>query len=408
MAKRSDLIASLKALAAKLGKTPKTIDLSKAKKPRLNEYILRKEFGSYSGALKAAGLIAERSDPSKPAPEIAPLKERIKDLEQALESESRRARVLSKFSGMAMRDPPKWLSDTSNKKSIGGIPLLFISDVHFDEVVKPEEINGANQYNRSIAVRRLERTFKMATWLCHNQFAAPKYEGIVCALGGDMVSGNIHEELAETNQHRILRTCLDLASYLVGGIKGLADAFGKVYVPCVAGNHGRIKKQWQYKNRAEDNFDWLIYQMVATAFVDDPRVQIHAPISPDVQFDIHGLRFLLTHGDQFRGGSGIAGVFSPLMLGAHRKQKRQNALDNPFDIMMMGHWHQLIQTQSLIVNGSVKGYDEYAFQNNFPPEPAQQSLSIISKHGIITHQMSILCDAPKVKHGAARSALLAW
>ncbi|MFA7333617.1 MAG: hypothetical protein WC130_04895 [Kiritimatiellia bacterium] len=407
MAKRSDLIAALKALASKLGNPPKTIDLIKAKNKGLNEYILRKEFGSYSNALKAAGLLAERRDSSKPAPEIAPLKARIKELENALDSEERRSRALSKFSGMVVRDPPKWLNDTSQKKGIMGIPLLFISDVHFDEVVNIAEINGANSYNREIAVKRLERTFRMATWLCHNQFAAPKYDGIVCALGGDMVSGNIHEELAETNQHRILRTCLDLSRYLAAGLRSLADSFGEVYVPCVTGNHGRIKKQWQCKNRSEDNFDWLIYQMVGMILQDDKRIKIHAPVSPDVQFDIHGLKFLLTHGDQFKGGSGIAGVFSPLMLGAHRKQKRQSALDKPFDIMMMGHWHQLIQTQSLIVNGSVKGYDEYAFQNNFPPEPAQQSLSIISRDGRITHNMPVFCDAPEVKQGAT-PALVAW
>lgn len=408
MAKRSDLIASLKALAKSLGKTPTYNEIIAAKKPGLTKHAIDTQFGNLSGVCKAAGLISERRDPSKPAPELVELKNKVKELERDLDAEQRRASALSKFSGMVMREPPKWLNDTSKKKGINGIPLLFISDVHFDEVVNPAEINGANEYNRAIAVRRLERVFKKAIWLCHNQFAAPKYDGIVCALGGDMVSGNIHEELAETNEHRILKTCLDLASYLVAGLRSLADAFGEVYVPCVTGNHGRIKKQWQCKNRSEDNFDWLIYQMVARELAGDKRIKVHAPVSPDVQFDIHGLRFLLTHGDQFKGGAGIAGIFSPLMLGAHRKQKRQNSLNKPFDIMMMGHWHQLIQTQSLIVNGSVKGYDEYAFQNNFPPEPAQQSLSIISREARITHSMAIFCDEPELTSASDRKPLIAW
>ena len=70
-------------------------------------------------------------------------------------------------------------------------------------------------------------------------------------------------------------------------------------------------------------------------------------------------RILLTHGDQFRGGSGIAGLLSPLLLGDHRKRKRQTAMNHPYDWMIYGHWHSLVLgVRGLIGNGSLKGYDE--------------------------------------------------
>jgi predicted phosphodiesterase len=175
----------------------------------------------------------------------------------------------------------------------------------------------------------------------------------------------------------------------------LADEFGKVFVPCVVGNHGRHDVKPRMKNKVYDNFEWLIYQFAAKAFKNDPRVTFHIPDGADAQFSVYGKKFLLTHGDQFRGGTGISGIFAPLMLGMARKQKRQNAVQKPFDILMMGHWHQLLIAQGLIVNGSMKGYDEYAYNMNFGFERPQQALFIVRPDGEITFQMPVFCDGFK-------------
>jgi DNA repair exonuclease SbcCD nuclease subunit len=81
----------------------------------------------------------------------------------------------------------------------------------------------------------------------------------------------------------------------------------------------------------------------------------------------------MTHGDQFRGGSGISGIQTPLALGAFRKSKRQQAIDDPFDTMLLGHFHQYMTLPGMIVNGSLKGYDEYAMISNFGFEVPQQA-----------------------------------
>jgi predicted phosphodiesterase len=328
-------------------------------------------------------------------PEVKLLREQLRDKQRELDEEKNRSKVLRVLGSMEPSPPPAWLVKGSRNQAITGIPLLFLSDIHFDEVVRKEEINYPNSYNRAIAVRRLQNTFESTVKLLKFYMRDPQYDGIVCALGGDMVSGNIHKELRESNEEKILKTCLDLSTYLGAGIRLLADEFGKVFVPCVTGNHGRLNEKYHFKARARDNFDWLIYKLLEKEFQSDKRVTIQAPETPDILFAINGKRFLLTHGDQFHGGSGISGVFAPLMLGQHRKQKKQAAYNQPFDVLMMGHWHQYIHTESLLVNGSVKGYDEYADQHNFPPEPAQQSLSIIRPDGQITYRMPVLCDGGK-------------
>jgi len=89
----------------------------------------------------------------------------------------------------------------------------------------------------------------------------------------------------------------------------------------------------------------------------------------------------LTHGDQFRGVSGISGIQTPLALGAFRKSKRQQAVNDPFDTMLIGHFHQYMTIPGIIVNGSLKGYDEYASISNFGFEQPQQAFWITTPEG---------------------------
>ena len=60
-----------------------------------------------------------------------------------------------------------------------------------------------------------------------------------------------------------------------------------------------------------------------------------------------------------------------------------------YDTMLCGHFHQYVQLQRLIVNGSLKGYDEYAYANNFPYEPAQQALWLTHPKYRVTYRMPV-------------------
>ena len=404
------LKAELMRLKAKLGKTP-TSDVWD-KQAKISRRQVLKVFDTYAGFLLFCGEQPGSSGGKVVNPDLKEAREKVKDLQAELEETKKRSKVLGLLGSMPPPRAPEWLAPRKAIHGTSGIPMLFLSDIHFDEVVRQQEMNYPNEYNRSIAVRRLRHTFEQSVFLLKTVMANTEYGGFVLALGGDMVSGNIHKELRETNAEKILKTCLDMSVYLSAGIKLLADEFGRVFVPCVTGNHGRLNEKYHFKARARDNFDWLIYQLLVRDFADDPRVVIQAPETPDLLFSINGKRFLLTHGDQFHGGSGISGIFPPLMLGHHRKQKKQASFNAPFDVMMVGHFHQYIHTESLIVNGSMKGYDEFADQFNFPPEPAQQSLCTITNSGKIAIRMPIDCDGygknAKGEPAKAKEKIIVW
>ena len=153
---------------------------------------------------------------------------------------------------------PKWLTPTKTSKKHTAIPVMLLTDIHWDENIKPEQIDGLNAYNRTIAEMRLKRAFERAIHVSRDYVSGVEYTGFKLALGGDLFSGIIHEELRETNRATIIEGIVSLLPVLVSGINLLADHFGQVDIDAVVGNHGRRTQKPIAKNRAQDNFaSWL-------------------------------------------------------------------------------------------------------------------------------------------------------
>ena len=271
-------------------------------------------------------------------------------------------------------NPPTWLRKPK-KGDHRGIANLLLSDLHLDEVVNPAQMGGVNAYNRKIATRRLQTTVEKTAEVAKDYISGITYDGIQVWLGGDIFSGNIHEELKQTNEAPIMASFDYWIDPMVAALRLLADEFGKVHVAGCVGNHGRNTPKPVAKNRVEDNFDWLLYRVMARELNDD-RFTWDLPVTMDVSVQHYDHRYLLTHGDQFRGGSGISGIMTPLSLGAFRKSKRQVAVGNPFDTMIFGHFHTYLTAPGLIGNGSLKGYDEWVSSMNFGFEVPQQAFWI--------------------------------
>jgi hypothetical protein len=298
-------------------------------------------------------------------------------------------------------EPPKWLSEPK-KVGAPGVPTIQLSDFHWGEVVKPEQIGGVNQFNLKIARQRLEHVIQGAIKISRILSPEMAYPGIVAPLLGDMISGNIHDELSATNELNTMPTVLDLFRHLVASITLLADTFGRVFLPCVGGNHGRDTKKTWAKDRNHTSFDWLLYQFLAVRFADDNRVTFYIPDGSDVLYRVYGLRYLGTHGDQFKSGDSIIGPIGPITRGAQKKLARNAAVDQAFDVMIFGHWHQRMLSSQLRGNGTLKGLDEYAYQGNFRFEPPSQNFWVTHPdHGITF-------DAPLFTDSTTKASKTPW
>lgn len=267
---------------------------------------------------------------------------------------------------------PQWVGTPSGQSKHDNVPMTMWSDFHWGETVKSSQVFGLNEYDMSIAAERLQTLVGNTTWLLREHLSRREYPGLVLALGGDMVSGDIHQELSETNEQHMMPVMVDLYGHLRRAIDQMADEFGALYVPCVFGNHGRTNKKPQHKDQAYKNFDWLLYNLLADWYQDDARVQFLIGDDDEISFAVAGHRYRMTHGAQFRGGVGFIGALAPIVRGEHRKRIASQSQDTVYDTLLLAHFHQCIWRPRLVVNGSLKGYDEFATDNSFEFEPPKQ------------------------------------
>ena len=294
--------------------------------------------------------------------------------------------------------PIPWTMPKKPTSKTSATLMVMLSDLHLDEVVEPAEVEGLNAYNRAIARIRLERWTSNVVKLSRHYLSGMKYDGVVVLLGGDIFSGDIHEELHQTNEDTMLSSFLYWAEHIASALDLLAGEFKHVHVAGVAGNHGRTTRKPRMKMRARTNFDWLLCKQLERFFKDDKRFTFNVPEGTDALIKVYDSTHLLSHGDQVSGGGGIGGIYPPIMRMRARKAQRFLATGQTFDTLWIGHWHQYLPSPSLVVNGSMKGVDEYAYVMNFGFEQPQQALAIIAPNKGITLHAPIFC-ADRKKEG---------
>lgn len=317
----------------------------------------------------------------------ATLLERIAELEKTLD-------FVEAADGLNLA-PPKWMLEPASDRKKHATLALLLSDTHFDEVVEPSEINGLNAYNRRIAEQRLRAWAENAVKIARHYMSGLSFDGVVLMLGGDIFSGDIHEELKETNEDTVLGSLLHWSEQIAAAIDLVSSEFGKVHVPCVMGNHGRLSRKPRMKLRARTNLDWLLGKMLERHFAKNKNVTFNISDNADVLVPVYKWNHLLSHGDQVSGGGGIGGIWPPIMRMKARKAQRAMDVGTPFQTMWIGHWHQYISTPGMIVNGSLKGLDEYAWINNFGYEVPQQALAVVTPEHNITLQAPVFCQDRK-------------
>ena len=178
---------------------------------------------------KRRGLVPKAPHADDPLQLKAQIKRLQSDLRDARQERVDHAMIKHKIIGLTREVDnvilPNWmkLRDTSSSKP--GVPTLFVSDLHWGEDVDRRQINGVNQYNLDIAHDRMQHLAERAVHLCEIISPKMEYPGLVLPLGGDMFSGNIHDELTATNELNSMPCVLDLYGALVRTIRYFLEYF---------------------------------------------------------------------------------------------------------------------------------------------------------------------------------------
>jgi len=336
----------------------------------------------------ASGERTARADPAPATPgervEIARLKAQVahlkKDRDEA-DGQALLARAIADARG-GMRahavDPPAWTVRGERTKDSPGVPVLLLTDWHVGETVRAAEVFNQNQFDATLADARVRQAVERAVALAAMHAPAGGHKGGVVFLGGDFVSGWLHDELVRTDWCSPLQSAAWCVSRLVWSLRALRDAWGRLYVVGVPGNHGRLTHRPPGKGHAFQSFDWLIYTMVAQQLADNPQdrktIALSVPDDGEQIVPVAGHRYLLMHGHQLgvKGGDGIIGAIGPIVRGATKVGRQNRSVGRDFDTLVIGHYHTTLWLPGVIVGPTLKGFDEYARVSRFTYEPAAQ------------------------------------
>jgi predicted phosphodiesterase len=313
----------------------------------------------------------------------------IKDYEVALDDQDY---VANKVINAIESNPYEPVFRTGPSPTTGDDPhtmFALISDAHYGEVVDMD-VFGIH-YNMDIAERRIQYLTQKIIRFREIKSAEYPINKIVVAFLGDMISGNIHEELAESNESPVSDQLVRMAHIMVDVIGSLSEVFPEVEVIVMPGNHPRLSKKPRHK-RKYDNLEYIMGEMVKAIVAPIENVEVIVPKDLIYVHDIMGHKVGMTHGDGYKSTS-FAGIpFYGLARKRAAFQEGLKELGMPLvDMLVMGHFHQLLwwpgRGCDLIVNGSVKGPDEYAFDTMHAGDEAQQALITMNrKHGITSFE----------------------
>jgi hypothetical protein len=290
---------------------------------------------------------------------------------------------------------PEWTLPQPGRRGRAVVGAL-ISDVHAGEVIDPDEMDGLNAYDLDVCRARLRRYFSAVIEIGQRWTSDCVVEGCLVALAGDLVSGDIHDELKITNALTSHEQVLFMVEELRAGILHLVEAFGRVHIVSVPGNHGRTTLKDTAKLYSRLSYDTLVAKLLRDRFEGETRVTFQVTSSFDAVVPILGHTVTVTHGHKMGtgGGQGFAGPMLPIIRGAKKLEAQQARANRRPDLILHGHYHTSGNAGGVLSNGSVVGYGEYAKGLRAGLEPPQQWAFVIHEKWGLRDRAEIKLEDP--------------
>ena len=318
--------------------------------------------------------------------ELATCRNRYKAALAQIDRERDRADALVSLQGLQSAKC-KPLTKTGKGTKHAATMALLISDVHCEETVRPETVNGTNSFDLDVCDARLaELRERFLEMLAHERRLAD-IDRVVVWLGGDMISGMIHPELAEENSLHPLAAIRWVGERLRGIIDVIADNAAEVIVATSCGNHGRTTEKLR-TNEADTSYEHHLY-LTMRAAESRANVRWHIGEGHLNYLDLDGFVVRFCHGHAIRFQGGIGGIHVPLKKAIAAWDTTTRA-----DLTCLGHWHQFSVGRNYVSNGSVIGPSAYSVRIKAEggEHPCQAAFVIDHERNEMTKAYRIFCD----------------
>lgn len=316
--------------------------------------------------------------------QLASANKRARDLEVELDAMQDLREILSALEANPLErhriDP---VEKTSRKHEATAV--LILSDLHFEESVDPAEINGLNEFNLEIAASRMDRLATGLCWLLElarsKGSAAAGYQitDLFLPCLGDVITNYLRNEDVQSNFLTPFEAVIyaeDLLVRFVRTVLSRCPWLKHVYMPIVPGNHDRMSfsKGTPFRKRVGMSLAPILAHGIARELADDKRVKIELSLAEHHYTEIYGHTVRGMHGDRFKYGGGVGGIFIPARKHVAGLNKAIHA-----HVTMFGHWHTSKADDLWVSNGSLIGPNTYSIGLGLDPEPPAQMFLLLDK-----------------------------
>ena len=318
--------------------------------------------------------------------ETAGLRSKYKAALGRIDAERARADAMAGLRGIA---PHRARQRPGKAKRHAATMIVLLSDWHVEERVDPATVNGLNDYSLDVADQRIaELGERLAVMLEHERRLAD-IRRVVVWLGGDFLSGHIHDDTAELAQLAPLSATRWAGERIRGFLDAVAGQADEVIVATNSGNHGRSTDKLRIGTEMEHSFEQHLYLTLAAAETH-ANIRWHVGTGYLNVLDLDGFRVRFHHGHAVKYQGGIGGIHVPLNKSIAAWDATLRA-----DLTCLGHWHQFSWGRSgrYVSNGSVIGHSAYAVRIKAAYEPPCPACVVIDhERHETTKAFPLFCD----------------
>lgn len=271
--------------------------------------------------------------------------------------------------------------------------MLLLSDLHVEETVLSENINGLNEYNLDIADLSLRTTFEKFLLLLDDARHLANIRKAVIWLGGDIINGYIHEEAKETNGLAPIPATFWAAERIEKGLRMIAEQgeFDQITVLTSVGNHGRTTVKPRNATSTKNSFEQAMYVSLCGRTRDIKQLRWQIGEAYHNYLDVEGFLCRFHHGDKIKYRGGVGGLTIPANKSIDKWNKSFRAAYDFF-----GHLHTYLVHHHIFSNGSMVGYNAYACEElKAEFQPPMQGFSVIDTDNGMTRAQQIFCRKVK-------------
>lgn len=284
-------------------------------------------------------------------------------------------------------------SADNRKVSSSCAAVAHVTDGHCGEQQFADEIEGFGEFNYKICrSRQLAFVARVNRWILMHR---PVYtvDELHVVVTGDLISGDIHDELSRTNEFPVPVQCKKAAEILASQVALWSPNFERVVVHfLVADNHSRLTRKPQSKEEGMNSFNYVVGHMAELYCSKHDNVEFNIYPVHERVIHISTRQYLISHGHAVRGWMGIPWYSIVRKLGKEATARMQIIMEEVqkaqekarrigFNKYVFGHWHVPINYPLFSCGGSVGGTNAHDHTDGRHANPSQSAWIVHPKYG---------------------------